>query len=401
MSKSFPFESKNIGTPDLPEWDRAITAQDERDFNKLCWTNGVFPNPVNGLLVVSNGGMRVEINPGGAHLEGARFWENSPRQLTLSAASASLPRIDRVVLRFDTSENKRNIEIYLKEGVAATNPSPQDIIRQQNYYEIVLADIYIPSGAKEITNINIVDQRANPELCGFVLPAIPYEKQSQDLWLQLKEGVNLVRSALDETTAGNLQSQINNVDEKLSPIKSRISTVENIAGTTTKLRNNAFPKNFSIAQLTTYSLTALSGLGAHWSSESIRTMGTFDITGSNPKFIKYKRWNGLTCIDIILSGNVTINNAQGNAYYSEIKSVTLPSGFTIPDSSKYTIIPSGEFAHASDYATIKGVENGKTINFYIASGYKSPSNPYKVFLRVVYVTSAEDKCIRFWRKTNE
>ena len=33
MAKSFPFESKNLGTSASPDWDRAITAQDERDFN--------------------------------------------------------------------------------------------------------------------------------------------------------------------------------------------------------------------------------------------------------------------------------------------------------------------------------------------------------------------------------
>jgi hypothetical protein len=216
MAKSFPFESKNLGTSTAPDWDRAITAQDERDFNKLCWTNGVFANPVDGLAVIAQSGTTIKIKPGGAHIEGARFWESSSRSITLSQASSTLPRIDRVVLRFDTAEDKRNIDIYLKEGVPATYPSPQEIIRQSNYYELVLADIYVPAGASEITNANIKDQRANTELCGLVIPAIPFENQSEDLWLQLKEGVDLVESALNDTTAGQLEGKISEVEAGLN-----------------------------------------------------------------------------------------------------------------------------------------------------------------------------------------
>lgn len=114
MAKSFPFESKRIVGN---EWDRAITAQDERDFNKMCWGNGVFINPIDGLMVTAHGGMTVSIKPGGAIIEGAVFKESNNRQITLSPAS-SLPRIDRIVLRFDTAEDRRDIDIYLKEGVA-------------------------------------------------------------------------------------------------------------------------------------------------------------------------------------------------------------------------------------------------------------------------------------------
>lgn len=240
MAKSFPFESKNLGTSTAPDWDRAITAQDERDFNKLCWTNGVFANPVDGLAVIAQSGTTIKIKPGGAHIEGARFWESSSRTITLSQASSTLPRIDRVVLRFDTAEDKRNIDIYLKEGVPATYPSPQEIIRQSNYYELVLADIYVPAGASEITNAHIKDQRANTELCGLVIPAIPFENQSEDLWLQLKEGVDLVESALNDTTAGQLEGRISGVEaglDKYAPKNAPVFTGQVTVKNTLKVNN--------------------------------------------------------------------------------------------------------------------------------------------------------------------
>ena len=243
MAKSFPFESKNLGTSTAPDWDRAITAQDERDFNKLCWTNGVFTNPIDGLTVIAGSGRTIRIKPGGAHIEGARFWESSERQIILSEASSTLPRIDRIVLRFDTADDKRNIDIYLKEGVPATYPSPQDIIRQSNYYELVLADIRIPAGATEITNPNITDQRANPDLCGLVIPAIPFEKQSEDLWLQLKEGVSLIEASFDGTTAGRLNSRIGEVETRLdnyAPKDTPILTGEVNVRDTLKVQNIDF-----------------------------------------------------------------------------------------------------------------------------------------------------------------
>lgn len=240
MAKSFPFESKNLGTSTSPDWDRAITAQDERDFNKLCWTNGVFVNPADSLAVIAQSGTSIKIKPGGAHIEGARFWESSSRSITLSQPSSTLARIDRVVLRFDTAEDKRNIDIYLKEGVPATYPSPQEIIRQSNYYELVLADIYVPAGVSEITNTNIKDQRPNTELCGLVIPAIPFENQSEDLWLQLKDGVDLVESALDGTTAGKLEGRISEVETKLSkyaPQNAPTFTGQVIVQDTLKVKN--------------------------------------------------------------------------------------------------------------------------------------------------------------------
>lgn len=206
MAKSFPFESKLVGST----WDRAISAQDERDFNKLCWTNGVFPTPIDGLVAIAAGGMRINIKPGGAHIEGARFWEGNVRTVTLSAASNTLPRIDRIVLRFDTSEDQRKIDIQIKEGVPATKPSPQDLIRQPNYFELAIADIYIPARATEITASNITDRRPDTNVCGIVIPAIPYVKQSEDLWSQIRGSIELVNSALDGSTAAKLKATIGN-----------------------------------------------------------------------------------------------------------------------------------------------------------------------------------------------
>lgn len=232
MAKSFPFESKKIiGN----EWDRAITAQDERDFNKLCWGNGVFINPIDGLMVTAHGGMTVNVKPGGAIIEGAVFKESNNRQITLSPAS-SLARIDRIVLRFDTAEDRRDIDIYLKEGVAATNPVAQDLIRESNYYELAIADIYIPARATSIEAVNISDTRMDSNLCGWVVPAVEYRGLFDNLWLQLRDSFGTVNSALSGTLAQDLKQEIKATDEKYAD---QIRRVRDDMGDTTMLKTSA------------------------------------------------------------------------------------------------------------------------------------------------------------------
>lgn len=232
MAKSFPFESKRIVGN---EWDRAITAQDERDFNKMCWGNGVFINPIDGLMVTAHGGMTVNVKPGGAIIEGAVFKESNNRQITLSPAS-SLPRIDRIVLRFDTAEDRRDIDIYLKEGVAATNPVAQDLIRESNYYELAIADVYIPARTSSIESVNISDTRMDSNLCGWVVPAVEYRGLFDNLWLQLRDSFGTVNSALSGTLAQDLKQEIKATDEKYAD---QIRRVRDDMGDTTMLKTSA------------------------------------------------------------------------------------------------------------------------------------------------------------------
>lgn len=58
----YPFESVNTGTASEPVYDRAITAEDERTFNKLRYTNGVFSSVGSGLSVSANNNMTVTVS---------------------------------------------------------------------------------------------------------------------------------------------------------------------------------------------------------------------------------------------------------------------------------------------------------------------------------------------------
>lgn len=215
---SYPFESKNTGTATDPIYDRAITAEDERHFNKLRYKNGIFIESTsnNDLQVVPGNGMSVVVKPGGCHIEGALGYNDNDITLNLDPANASLPRIDRIVLRFNTSVDVRSIMVYVKTGTTSSNPQPPALTQQDNLYELGLADIMIPKGATYISANNIRDTRMVDDLCPKVVPAIPYVTQLGELYDNYQQ---LIESALDETTAGQLAG-------RLDVIESAITTTE-------------------------------------------------------------------------------------------------------------------------------------------------------------------------------
>ena len=217
----YPFESHETGDESNP-YDRAITAEQERMFNKLRYVNGVF-NPDGGALrVTSNSNMTVTVGTGGCHIEGAIAYNDAPITLAIEAADATLNRIDRVVAQFNTSDSVRAISILVRTGTAATNPIAPELRRESNLYEIALADVYVGKNVSSIDTANITDLRLNSDLCGQVVPAIPTPLDLTGIYDQyqasLNEWLETVASALDGTLAGNLQGQITALDESLNTI---------------------------------------------------------------------------------------------------------------------------------------------------------------------------------------
>ena len=194
---SIPFQSKFDVNP---KGDRAVDDVTVRNIVKAVWSNGVCLISGDGsdLQVQPAGGMKVKIMPGGCIVEGGIGREESAR-------TASLKRIDRIVARLDTSDSFRNIELYKKEGTPSTTPVAPTLIRESNYFEIALADIYINAGASEISTANILDQRPNSELCGFVAPAFPVNFSLEAMTSRWQE---ILESAIDGTAAGSLQNAI-------------------------------------------------------------------------------------------------------------------------------------------------------------------------------------------------
>lgn len=268
----YPFESLNTGTASDPVYDRAITAEMERSFNKLRYANGVFSSVGNGMAVSANNNMTVTVGTGGAHIEGAMYINTAPLNLTVEAANASLDRIDRVVLQFNTSVSVRSVRALIRTGTAATNPVAPELRQESNLFEIALADVYVKKGAAGISQSAITDQRLNSALCGFVVAAIPSSVDTTGLFDQyqtaLNEWLDTVAAALDNTLAGNLQNQITALGTRLTAEENKVQPInKGGTGATTAATARAVileNKALSIAE---------GGTGKTTSAEALKALG--------------------------------------------------------------------------------------------------------------------------------
>lgn len=128
--------------------------------------NGVFPNPSTGLQVVENENMTTIVKPGDGWINGYFIVNDGEHILQHDIADGTLTRIDRIVMRLDFGA--RLINIMVRKGAYGSVPVAPTVIRNADFYELVLADVTIRPGVLRIIQGDIKDQRLNSELCGIV-----------------------------------------------------------------------------------------------------------------------------------------------------------------------------------------------------------------------------------------
>ena len=84
------------------------------------------------------------------------------------ATEASLPRIDRIVLRLTLATGDTHAVKLI--GTAASTPAVPALTRNAEVYEMALARVPVRAGATQIYAEDIVDERADEDACGVMLP---------------------------------------------------------------------------------------------------------------------------------------------------------------------------------------------------------------------------------------
>lgn len=148
-------------------FDRPYNGEDMNEDKAPFYKEGV----VYGHMEVKAGeGMTVTVDGGTktgyAYINMHTIHNTTVLPLTVSQASGTLPRIDRVILRNDQTERKPSI--FILEGAYSSNPQPPALTNNDVIQEKCLAEITVNAGAVEITDADIRDTRDDPELCGFV-----------------------------------------------------------------------------------------------------------------------------------------------------------------------------------------------------------------------------------------
>lgn len=191
-------------------YDRTYNADDYCDNLATIIKSGVTYSSADDLKVTAHSGMTVSVGAGRAWILGHWYYNDTAYTgLTIGTApSGSNARIDRIVLRLDTSTAARSIVLAVKQGTAAASPVAPALTRSGNVYEICLADVRVNAGAVSISNSNITDTRADGNVCGWassVTPAIMSMMQRYSDKITLTTASNTVQfniAQYDSTEAG-------------------------------------------------------------------------------------------------------------------------------------------------------------------------------------------------------
>ena len=193
--------------------DRVYDADSFSEWLRKFFTTGVFTGD---LQVVEGTGMSIAVNPGYANINGkVKMWQQSTT-LDISTANSRYDRVDTVVI--ERNDTARDFEIKVVTGAATDQPTPTAPVRENEIYQLVLAQIRVRAGATEVTQADITDKRADRTVCGFVAATVEqidftqiqaqfdgYMKEYQkavDAWFEGMKG------QLSTDAAVNLQNQI-------------------------------------------------------------------------------------------------------------------------------------------------------------------------------------------------
>ena len=244
MLDSFPFDSN----PDLvydddgyPRYDRAVGATILRSTFEKFFTDGVFPSPAGAMQINKGSGLSVTVNPGIFIIKGAMGGAMAgadPWSLTLDTAAPQGNTCYAIMVRFDNNETTRSLYLRVVKGEAASTPTPPAPDQTSaNVFEYRLGYVTVPNGASDLSGATVTNE-VGLETCPYAAPfedidlsevvhdARTQAAESLDVFMAfLQQNWDLVNSAIDGTTAGNLQSQINELENNAL-------TNENIDGTT-------------------------------------------------------------------------------------------------------------------------------------------------------------------------
>lgn len=137
-------------------------------------TSGVFSSAED-FPVTAAGGLTVTVGAGRGWVHPSRFtgYSITKREadtLALPLADQALPRIDRIVMRYDAGARAASLQVL--QGTASSTPTAPAISRTELIYDLCLAEITRPAGSTSITTGQITDTRLDEALCGIVRDSV-------------------------------------------------------------------------------------------------------------------------------------------------------------------------------------------------------------------------------------
>ncbi len=171
-------------------------------------TSGVFSSDED-FPVTAAGGLNITVGAGRGWVHPSRFtgYSITKREadtLTLPLADPSLPRIDRIVMRYDAGARAASLQVL--QGTASSTPTAPAISRTELLYDLCLAEITRPAGSTAISTGQITDTRLDESLCGVVrdgVTSIP----TNELLAAAKERINALEEKASTSAAAAKASE--------------------------------------------------------------------------------------------------------------------------------------------------------------------------------------------------
>lgn len=207
-------------------YDRVYDANDFAEYFALFIGNGVFADPMNQLKVVPKSGLTVTLKKGNAFIDGYWYKLSEDMDFTLSPNGTSYAITDVIAVTLD--KTNRVITAKKKEQVSSIVPVNNGVV-----HELIVASISLGVGVSSITEGMITDQRPYEDYCGFVtgtVDQIDAGEMFTQLEAQFNEWFNTIQRKLTSDVAGSLQTQIDDLDQKIDDVKTEVET--NIMGNT-------------------------------------------------------------------------------------------------------------------------------------------------------------------------
>lgn len=165
-------------------------------------TSGVFSSAED-FPVTAAGGLKVTVGAGRGWVHPSRFtgYSITKREsdtLTMPLADPSLPRIDRIVMRYDAGARAASLQVL--QGTASSTPTAPAISRTELIYDLCLAEITRPASSTSISTGQITDTRLDEALCGIVrdgVTGIP----TDELLAAAKERINALEEKATSSAA--------------------------------------------------------------------------------------------------------------------------------------------------------------------------------------------------------
>lgn len=375
--KYFPFDSDDING----KYTREYLADDFARYFRAFISSGTFMGVSDNLQVIANGDMTVTLRPGSMIIDGYRYDNVADIIIPITPPDGVLSRIDRISATWSNPDD--DIHYTLQEGDFSYNPVPPACRRTADYKDYVVADIMVTAGAISIKQSDITDQRLNSEVCGLAVPfgnldtAALYDQIKADLQYFREMGeekftawFEQIRNQLTEDAAGNLQSQIGNLDhlltvEKMDLVSALNEICRRVNSSSEMLQKtigDAFSEektysigDYAIYENTLYRFTAAKTAG-EWNpaaAEAVTVAGELDkLNGNLPKIL-----NG--------SINFTITETEKPI------SVTFPQAFSEMPSVIGMVKRSG-YANQT-FWTLTAVSK-TSATFYVTTGGNTANN---------------------------